>query len=255
MCLVVAALVVGFGLTTLVLNLTDKGSQSVSLAPGTITPGTTTPGTSTPGTTPTGDPDESVLGGIIVNQNDVPAADTVHHPADGINMAAPTLDLCNGRFPSEAHRTARRQVYVGLTATPDDTSFSTEAVLYASPADGAQAMREIQAVVAACPASPVVSPVGEPTVITKFSAPPDKTWPRSPTVQRQAYAFVTTDQQSGDAEPGIAVYLRRGRVLMGLYFAQPTGAQIPIDGHSTLQQIVSVFESRIAHLPAAVVNR
>lgn len=249
-CLVVAALIIGFGLTTLILNVTDKGTQSVSASPGTTAPGATSP----PTTAGPADPDESVLAGLIVNQNDVTAAYTVHHPANGINLAAATLDLCNGTFPSEGTRTARRQVYLGPT-NQATTSFSTEAVLYRAPADGAQALRELQSVVAKCPSTPVVSPVGEPTVTTKFLAPPDTTWAKTPTVQRQAYAFVTTDPQSGDATPGVAVYLRRGRALMGLYFANPTGTQIPIKGRTTMQQIVSLFEARMAALPAAVVNR
>jgi hypothetical protein len=245
--LVVVALVTGFGVVTAILNATDSASHQVSVAP---------PNTgSTPPTTPLLDPDEGVLDGLIVNQNDVPPAFTVHHPADGINLVAPTLDLCNGTFPSEARRTARRQVYVGATADTTGTfTFSTEAVLYHTPADGTEALAELRSVSAKCPPTPVVSPVGEPTVITKFSAPPDTTWPANPSVQRQAYSFVTTEQQTGKSLPSIAVYLRRGRVLMGLYFPQPNGAQTPIDGHTTIQEIVAVFAGRMAQLPSNVVN-
>jgi hypothetical protein len=241
-CVVVASLVVGFGVTTLLLNLTDKGSQSaVAVGPGT--------------TTPKGDPDEGVLDGLIVNQDDVPAAYTVHHPQDGINLVAPTLDLCNGTFPSETQRTARRQVYVGATGA-DTAPFSTEAVLYHGPADGAQAMQELQSVAAQCPSTAVTSPVGEPTAITKFSAPPDTSWPKTPTVERQAYSFVTTYPKTNvPPTQSTAVYLRRGRALMGLYFAQPTKAQIPIEGQRAIRQIVAVFEKRMAQLPESVVNR
>jgi hypothetical protein len=254
-CLVVVALVTGFGLTSLILNVTDSGSQPVAVSPGTTVPSSgAAPGTTTPGPTLPPDPNEDVLAGLIVNQGDVAAKYTVHHPASGINMAAATLDLCNGTYPSEVHRTARRQVYVGLTSDPTNTSFSTEAVLYRTPADAAQAMQELRSVVATCPPTPVKSPIGEPDVITKFSAPPDAAWGNTPSVQRQAYAFVTTDPQTGESAPGIAVYLRRGRALLGLYFSNPTGAQIPIDGQKTMKQIVSVFESRMAQLPQSVVD-
>jgi hypothetical protein len=253
--LVVAALAAGFVVTTVVLNLTDSGSQPVAIGPGTTQPsGGATPGATTPGSTLPPDPNESALSGLIVNQRDVPAAYTVHHPADGINMAAPTLDLCNGTFPSEAQRTARRQVYVGPTNDAASTSFSTEAVLYRRPAYGAQAMQELRSVVANCPPTAVTSPVGEPAVITKFSTPPDSSWPKTPAVQRQAYSFVTTDPQSGESVPGIAVYLQRGRALMGLYFSNPTGAQIPIARRNSVQQIVALFEARMAQLPQSVVN-
>jgi hypothetical protein len=195
-----------------------------------------------------------VLAGLIVNQLDVPATYTVQHRPDGINLAAPTLDLCNGIFPSEARRTARRQVYVGSNSDPNNTSFSTEAVLYRAPSDTARAMGELQSVVAQCPPTPVVSPVGEATVTTKFAAPPDTTWPTNPTVQRQAYSFVTTDPVTRESVPGIAVYLRRGRALMGLYFAKPAGAQIPIEGKTAIPDIVALFEARMARLPQSVVN-
>ncbi len=42
---------------------------------------------------------------------------------------------------------------------------------------------------------------------------------------------------------------------MGLYFAEPNGAQIPIEGHATMPQIVAVFAARMARLPQSVVNR
>ena len=93
----------------------------MAISPGTTVPsGGTTPGATTPTTVPA-DPAESALAGLIVNQGDLSAAYTVYHPANGINMAAPTLDLCNGTFPTEAQRTARRQVYVGPTNDPTST--------------------------------------------------------------------------------------------------------------------------------------
>jgi hypothetical protein len=263
-CVVAVSLIAGFGLTTAILNVTDSGHSSVATGPGTtlpsggsapgsLGPGAASPGTTTPGSTLPPDPDERALAGLIVNQSDVPARYTVHHPASGINLVAPTLDLCNGTFPSEGLRTARRQVYVGPT-NDTSTSFSTEAVLYRSPANGAQAMQELQSVVAKCPPTPVTSPVGEQTVSTRFLPPPDSAWPKKPTVERQAYSFVTTDPVTGQSSPSIAVYLRRGRALMGLYFADPKGAQAPIEGRTAIQQIVAVFEARMARLPENVVN-
>jgi hypothetical protein len=115
-------------------------------------------------------------------------------------------------------------------------------------------MREIASVVAACPNKPVVSPVGEPTVTTSFEAKPDNGWPSVTGVERQAYAFTTTDQVFGQTDRHVAVYLRRGRVLEGVYFTLP-GTQPPVDGKTSLADITRVFEQRIAALPAAVVNR
>ena len=173
-----------------------------------------------------------MLDGLVVRTSDVSSVGVVVTIPGGRDVSGETtLDLCNGTFPSEAKRTARRQVeVVDVTlAAP----FSTEAVLYGHPADASQAFSELRRVASQCPASPVVSPVGEPTVTTRFSAPPDRAWGTTTSVERQAYAFTTTDD-SGDTNPGVSVYLRRGRVLMGLYFSQPDGEQIAIDGNTTI---------------------
>ncbi len=250
--LVVVALVVGFGVATIVLNARDSSTKQPAAAPATTVP----PRGAVPGTTPSTllptDPRDSVLAGLIVGQRDVPAADTVNHLDHGADTTVATLDLCNGTFPSEALRTARRQVAV--TNQQGNIVLSTEAVLYAKPATGTQAFAELRSVRAKCPSGPVTSPVGEGTATTTFRAPPDGAWPENPSVERLAYDFVTTDATTHASLHSIAVYLRRGRVLMGVYFAQPDGPQIAVDGHTTIAGIVSVFETRLAQLPVSVVQ-
>jgi hypothetical protein len=148
-------------------------------------------------------------------------------------------------------RSARLQV-----AAVDDqgnTVLSTEAVLYSTPAATAQALAELRAVAAKCPSTPVTSPVGEPTVTTHFNAAPDAAWPQTPTVERAAFDFNATDS-SGQAQHSVAVYLRRGRALIGVYFAQPDAPQSELSGQSGMAGIVGVFANRLAQLPASVVN-
>jgi hypothetical protein len=220
--------------------------------PGGTTPGATTPGGTTPGgTTPAPvDPSAGVLAGLVVRQSDVPAADSVDLIADGDSLGEATLDLCNGTFPSEAKRTARLQV-----AQYDPTgsaTLSTEAVLYNKGASSTQAFAELRAVAKHCPSTPVVSPVGEPTITTQFNAPPDGTWAHEPGVERLAYDETQTDD-AGLTSHSIVVYLRRGRVLMGLYFLDATGPQEPVDGHTTIPAIENVFERRMAALPVSAV--
>jgi hypothetical protein len=99
----------------------------------------------------------------------------------------------------------------------------------------------------------VNSPIGEPTVITKFNASPDVNWAATATVTRQAYDFTTSDQL-GSTQHSVAVYLRRGRVLMGIYFQQPDIPQVAVTGKTAIDQIAAVFAGRIAALPASVVN-
>jgi hypothetical protein len=255
--LVAVSLIIGFGVATLVLNARDSTvSQSASGFPSSTVPATPVPGATTPTTTPgptvPPDPDESALGSLILRQSDVPASDTVGLIDHGADLTMATLDLCNGTFASEAKRTARRQV--ALFDGQQTEQISTEAVLYGAPANGTQAFAELRSVAAHCPATPVTSPVGEGTAITRFRAAPDGSWPRTPSVERLAYDFDTTDSATGTPTHSIAVYLSRGRALMGVYFAEPDGAQVAVEGKTTIAGIVSVFEARMAKLPASVVN-
>jgi hypothetical protein len=255
--LLVVGLVVGFVAmisTFYALGGTSKKSTASSAAP--ITPQQpfpTSPGTTTPAAPAApADPSASALSGLVVGQADVASTVIVARiPGGGQVSGEATLDLCNGTFPSESLRTARLQV-AALDAQ-GNASLSTEAVLYSNPAATAQAFAELKATAAKCPASPVVSPVGEPTTTTHFNAAPDAAWPQTATVERAAFDFVATDQ-SGQAQHSIAVYLRRGRALMGVYFSQPDGPQIAVGGQTTIAGIVNLFATRMANLPASVVN-
>lgn len=207
--------------------------------------------TTLPPVVPT-DPNASVLQTLVLTQADVPSSYVVGPITGGDQVAGqPTLDLCNGTYPSESQRTARLQV-----AAVDGGGFtvlSTEAVLYKTPAATVQAFSELRSVAANCPSTPVVSPVGEPTTMTHFNPAPDSSWPQTPSVIRQAYDFDTTDAL-GSTQHQVAVYLRRGRALMGIYFSSPDAPQVPVTGQDTIEGIAQVFSRRMANLPTSVVN-
>ena len=82
---------------------------------------------------------------------------------------------------------------------------------------------------------------------------PDASWPQVAGVQRQAYDFTTTDEQ-GNSSESVAVYLRRGRALLGVYFSNPGQPQPAVDGQTTVAGIVDVLAKRMAALPTSVVN-
>jgi hypothetical protein len=247
--LVVVSLVVGFGVATLVLNARDTGSP-VAAGPAPTTP-PSTPGATAPATTAPrvpADPNENVLGSLILRQSEVPTTDTVQLLQHGADLTIATLDLCNGTYPSEVLRTARRQV--ALTDAGSLLQMSTEAVLYRDVKAGEQAFGELQSVAAACPSTPVVSPANEDTATTVFRPAPDKKWVRTPSVERLAYDFVATSASTGLPQHSVAVYLRRGRALIGLYFSNPDAPQHRVAGRSTIAGIVGLFESRLAAVPA-----
>jgi hypothetical protein len=193
------------------------------------------------------------LAGVGLTQSDVGSGITVQKLDNGdqVSAQAATLDLCNGTFPSESLRTARLQVVA--VDGQGNSLISTETVTYSNAAGTARAFSELATTATKCPASPVTSPIGEQTVTTHFNTPPDGTWPQVATVQRLAFDFVTTDA-SGQDQHSVAVYLRRGRVLLGVYFNQPDGAQPSVAGQTTIAGIVNVFATRMAQLPDSVVN-
>lgn len=254
--LVVAALGAG-----LLLSLALPGTTSRSSAPPTTAPSTTAPAPTVPGgpsTTTTiappasSDPAASALSRMVLQQSDVPTADTVGLIQGGNSVTGEaTLDLCNGTFPSESLRTAREQV-AAVDAQGNDV-LSTEAVAYKNAAATLQAFGELKSVAANCPSTPVVSPVGEQTVTTRFNPSPDGNWPNVAGVSRLAYDFVTTDQ-FGTSEHSVAVYLRRGRILIGVYFPTPGNSQVAVDGKATMAGIVDVFATRLSQLPASLVG-
>ena len=235
-------------------------SRTRSPTTSTSQPPVSTPGTSPPVTAPntiqpadSTDPGASSLSRLVVTQTDVATPLIVAELPGGNEVSGQTtLDVCNGTYPSEALRSARLQV-AAADPSASDVALSTEAVLYKNAKDTAQAFAELRSVAAHCPSTPVNSPVGDPSVTTHFSAAPDGSWAQVSGVDRLAFSFTTIDAQNTTTS-SIAVYLRRGRALLGVYFFQPAGPQPAVDGQTTVAGIVDVFANRMAKLPASVVN-
>ena len=230
----VAGLVFGFSIAFAVTRLRGRTSPPKPVAqpaPQTV------PATTQPPSLPA-DPAASALAGLVVRQADVPQGVTVQLITGGNEVSGqPTLDLCNATFPSEALRTARLQVAV--TDGQANDVLSTEAVLYQDAGATAQGFTELRGAAASCQ--------------TPFNPAPDVAWPKVATVERLAFDFSSTDL-SGQAQRNVAVYLRRGRALMGLYFYAPDGAQLAVAGQTTIPAIVNVFATRMAQLPSSIVG-
>ena len=199
----------------------------------------------------TRDPSAPLLANLIVSNADVAPTLTVAGLQGGNTLTVPTLDLCNGNYPSETLRTARLQV--AAIDNQGDTALSTEAVLYSSGAGTTAAFSELKATAAACPDKPVDSPVGQPTVTTRFGPAPDGAWPPVPGVERLAFAFDSVST-SGETTHSVAVYLRRGRALLGVYFSHTDAPTAVVQGHTALPEIVTVFADRLAKLPVSAVS-
>lgn len=236
-----------------VLRQDDRPRESA----GPTTPGTpvgpgpsiTTPLLRPPATI--SDEDAEALLAMVVVPADVASTLAIGVLPGGEGLSQPTLDLCNGTYPSESLRRARLQDVVVAEQTM--VTFSTEAVLYADTAAATQALDEVTAVVAACPPTPVPSPTGGSTVTTTFAAAPDGDWPQTEGVTRLAFDLTTTDE-AGQVNHSYAVYLQRGRALLGVYFPDVDQPPTEVAGKTTIPEIVSVFAGRLAALPASVVG-
>jgi hypothetical protein len=197
------------------------------------------------------DPSASLLASLIVTDADVGPTLTVAGLPGGNGLSQPTLDLCNGTFPSESQRTARLQV-VAVDQT-GGTALSTEAVLYSSGAGTTTAFSELKATPAACPDEPVESQFGGEATTTRFKPAPDSDWPQVPTVERLAFAFDSISAD-GQTNQSVAVYLRRGRALLGVYFSHADAPTAVVEGRTALPDIVKIFAERLAKLPVAAVS-
>lgn len=214
------------------------------------TPDLSTPNPSAP--SQSRDPSAGLLTDLIVSDADVGPTLTVAGLRGGNGLTQPTLDLCNGTFPSESMRTARLQV--AAIDRQGDTALSTEAVLYSSGAGTTAAFSELKATAADCPDRPVDSPVGQPSVTTRFATAPDTAWPQVPSVERLAYAFETISAATGERTQSVAVYLRRGRALLGVYFSHADNPTAVVEGRREFGDIVNIFADRLAKLPVAAIS-
>lgn len=201
--------------------------------------------------TPGGTNNSAALPALSVQPSDVPSTfDVVLYPQGDQVQGQVTLDLCDATYPSEKLRIARRQVAVG--DQQQQLVLSTEAVAYQSTSATQQAFSELRSAVAKCPNDFVQSPSAGVPLKTTFNPPPDGTWAQVPNVERLAFDMTVTDQQ-GNANHTTAVYLRRGRILLGVYFFFVPDEAIPsVDGQTTVDGIVNVFATRLGRLPSSV---
>ena len=202
------------------------------------TPDLTTPSPTAP--SQSRDPSAPLLIDLIVSDADVGPSLTVAGMQGGNGLSQPTLDLCNGTYPSESMRTARLQV-LAVDAQRQPV-LSTEAVLYSSGAGTAAAFSELKETAANCQDR-----------TTRFRPAPDTDWPQVPTVERLAFAFDTVDT-SGETEHSVAVFLRRGRALLGVYFSHADAPTAVVEGKTALADIVNIFANRLAKLPVAAIS-
>jgi hypothetical protein len=255
--IMVLLLVFGLALgTTIGLLIPNSSSKRTSASP---TPPPATPNRPPASSLPS--PAQSLpapgtvglLQRFSLRQADLPSGQQLTLIPGGDTVNDPTLDLCNGTYPSESRRVARLQL---AAETADGSSaISTEAVLYDSPAATVQAFAELQKVAGSCPSTPVSSPVGGSTFTTRFGPAPDRSWPAVAGVQRLAYS-ITTTSTSGESSSSTVIYLRRGKALLGVYVPKAAAGDpsASVAGKTSAAGIAAIFEQRLANVPASAIG-
>ncbi|MEW6155594.1 MAG: hypothetical protein AB1673_16650 [Actinomycetota bacterium] len=190
------------------------------------------------------------LPALSVQPEDVPEGYAVGlYPGGDQTANEVTLNLCAAAFPSEALRIARRQV--GVVDPRQELVMSTEAVAYQDEAATAQAFVELRAAQAGCSGALRRPSTGE-VVGLVFGTPPDRDWPVVAGVERLAFDYHEVGETSPPART-VLVFLRRGRLLLGVYVYLKDGRPVPpVRGATSVEQIVEDFARRLAALPATV---
>jgi hypothetical protein len=173
------------------------------------------------------DRDQSLLTTVGVGAGDLGPGYTARLIDQGDQLSQPTLDLCSEHYASEARRQARHQVAV--SDSTGDPVMSTEAVLYVDQAGAAEAMAELRGAGSRCSS-------------TTWLVQPASDLGPSPTGM---------DRVGLSVNASVVVFLRRGRLLLGLYFLQAIGPQAQIDGTDSIAGTVAAFQRRVAAVPAA----
>ncbi len=190
--------------------------------------------------------DVDLVQAVSLTDADMAPGSTLRLPPGGDEVAGEiSLDLCFARFPSEALRVERNQV-VATRDGQQEEWVSSEAILYASPADAEQAMGELTKARASCPDDEVTSAVSGASGTWEFQDTPADSWPIAPGVARQAYAFVVTGETG--QTPGTATYLQRGRMILALYYAPGATAQV-IKNAPDAARFTEVMTNRVLALP------
>ena len=239
---------------------TSTSSQSPRPSPSPEATGPTDPTTPSPpapsqpgpsgsaAPSPPGQSIEATLANLVVRQQDVPNRFTVAPIPGGRSVAGgPTLDLCGGDYPSEDLRVGRLQV--AAKDRQGTTTLSTEAVQYESDAATAQAFAEVRSSTADCQFD-VSMDLSQGTITSSsITADIDRSWQRTAGVDRLAYRVNETEQLSGEESSTVVVYLKRGPLFIGLYFPEPGGRQMPVEGRDRIPTIVKLFEERLLNTP------
>lgn len=159
--------------------------------------------------------DQASLEAIELNINDVPGAASAELVPSGETVRNQvTLDICGMRFSSEAARVARRQVAIRDEA--GTRLIGDEGVAYRSVADAVHALAEVRQAVTECDSEELVESAVAGVPPFRYDLRVDTSDP-SPSTDEGVLITGRVTESSGAATEVVLSYMRRGRIVVGLY--------------------------------------
>ena len=161
--------------------------------------------------------DPSALESIGLRAEDVAANRQIAIIPDGDTLFGPTMDFCDGRYPSEELRAARLQ-QAAYDLDGNFSGISTEVVVYVNKAAAQQALAEVTAARKNCPTGRSFTARDGHKLAFEFHSAPGPS--DTPLVDADSRLVVhTTMVVDGEARRAFLVYQVVGRVLAALYFS------------------------------------
>lgn len=221
-------------------NLQLLGVQSVA---GTWSSTAAPEAANVPADTTLSDDDQAALAQSGFTQDDFASGATVLPMAGGTTTTQPTLDLCNGSFPSEAERQFRRQVTVEGPRVSSYLFLSTETVRYWSPQAATRAISEIDVAAALCKSRGyAVTTTGshEPYV---FAGLPTLPADLRPAANRRI--FLISIGEGEEARTALIAYQFKGAVMSALYVMRKGAASLDAPTTSRWLDVAAVIAGRL----------
>lgn len=167
----------------------------------------------------------ATLRGVGLRASDVASGLTVDLLPDGTSLGIPTLDFCDGTYPSEQLRVKRVQL-AAFDAKGNYAGISTEVVIYQDAAAARQALREVAAVRLSCPTDKAITTGDGHRIRFAFHTAPGPD--NAPLVGADSRVVIhSTMQVDGQPRTVLLVYQVEGRVLAAMYAGDASGKPFP----------------------------
>jgi len=201
--------------------------------------------TPSPSATPTHPAPRSTnpLAAVGLRSDDLPTGYRVTVIPDGTSLGMPTLDFCEGAYPSESLRVKRLQTG-SYSSDGTYSGVSTEVVVYESAKAAQQALAEVIKARLKCPEGTKVSTFDGHTLVFAFHKAPGPS--NTPLVNADSRLIIhTTMLVDGAPQTAFLVYQIAGPVLAALYVTDASGVPLTQPSLDRLYELAGRIATRL----------